>query len=71
MTSNDELLELRSARAEVERLKAEIRAEMLSKAREGHLWSNGQCRAWDAYERAEAHLSATRERVEAGFWSKR
>ena len=56
----DPLAALRAARVERDRLAELIRREMSEKAREGHLWTNGRCRDWDAYQAAEERLAALR-----------
>lgn len=60
-TSPDQIAVLKAARTEVDRLAAEIKQEMADKGNEGHLWTNGMCRAWPAYEKAHARLTVLRE----------
>ncbi len=62
-TSEFTILEdLRAARAEVKKQMELVNREMDERAREGHLWHNGQCIAWSDYEAAFARLESLRKR---------
>lgn len=52
---------LRAAKAEVEKQKRLIHEEMMEQAKQCRYWTNGQCKAWPAYEAALRALDDLRE----------
>lgn len=58
-----ELRGLRSAKQELDRQRALVDGEMDALARNNQLWTNGQCKAWPAYETALGAYQAQLERL--------